>query len=119
EEELLLRAVPELADEVVAEVEGLQASVQESMLRQWQLEAGQPLPPAPPPPQPPRPVVGLEVKELLRAAPSLPLPGVCSFLRDLLGGGGRWPTLALSCAWDGIEARPPARGALLELVLEA
>ncbi|GLI67882.1 hypothetical protein VaNZ11_012173 [Volvox africanus] len=113
--------VPELADEVVTEVEGVQASVQESMmqLRQWQLEMGSQLPLPLPPAQAPRPIVGLEIKELLKAAPSLPLGGVLGCLRDLLAAGGKWPTLALSCAWDAIETRPPVRGPMLELVLEA
>ncbi|GIL90908.1 hypothetical protein Vretifemale_18610 [Volvox reticuliferus] len=113
--------VPELADEVVTEVEGVQASVQESMmqLRQWQLEVGSQLPLPLPPAQAPRPIVGLEIKELLKAAPSLPLAGVLGCLRDLLAAGGKWPTLALSCAWDAIETRPPVRGPMLELVLEA
>lgn len=70
-----------------------------------------------------------------QAAPCLPIPGVVSFLRDLLhassstgaaaGGagaaaaGGKWHTLALSCAWDAIEQRPPVRGPMMGLVLEA
>ena len=55
----------------------------------------------------------------VQAAPSLPLGGVLGFLRELLGGGGKWATLALSTAWDAIEGRPPARAAMLDLVLEA
>ncbi|GIL57702.1 hypothetical protein Vafri_12866, partial [Volvox africanus] len=121
DDEELGAVVPELADEVVTEVEGVQASVQESMmqLRQWQLEVGTQLPLPLPPAQAPRPIVGLEIKELLKAAPSLPLGGVLGCLRDLLAAGGKWPTLALSCAWDAIETRPPVRGPMLELVLEA
>jgi hypothetical protein len=56
---------------------------------------------------------------LLLDAPAVPLAPAGAFLRELLEQGADWATAALVAARVLIEGRPPARGAMLEIVLDA
>ena len=58
-------------------------------------------------------------RRVLLEAPALPQPGVGAFLAALAERGPEWATLALLAARDVLLARPPARQALLQLVLQA
>ncbi len=56
---------------------------------------------------------------VLLDAPALPQPACADFLRDCAASGGDWATLALSAARDVALQRPPDRGPMLALILDA
>jgi len=59
------------------------------------------------------------IPALLLDAPAVPIGSTSAFLQDLLDQGEDWATAALVAARMLIEGRPPARRAMLELVLHS
>ncbi len=54
-------------------------------------------------------------RRVLLEAPSLPMPAVRQFLKDLCGTGPDGATLALLAARDIIDQRPPSRQQVKQL----